>query len=80
MSVSIKDLERSRRVLGGISKDLDDDVNRLLHQLGIDIVEEAQSNLAQNNYIVTPSPLFDSIRIISETKDSLEVGTDIDYA
>ena len=79
MSLSIKDMEKTRRVLTSTVYDLDDDTNKLLHQLGNDIVAEARSNL-QNEAHVYTGELNASIRILNETKDSLEVGTDIPYA
>jgi len=72
-------MEKTRRVLTGTVHELDDDVNKLLHQLGNDIVAEARSNL-QNEAHVYTGELNTSIRILNETKDSLEVGTDIPYA
>ena len=79
LSLSIKDMEKTRRVLNGTIADLDDDTNHLLHQLGLDIVAEAKSNL-HNNTNISMGTLLSSIRILNETKNNIEVGTDIDYA
>lgn len=72
-------MEKTRRVLNGTIHELDDDVNKLLHQLGNDIVSDAKSNLQNNTHVYT-GELNASIRILNETKDSLEVGSDIPYA
>ena len=76
INVSIKYLEKTRRIL---SHDYSMDNNKLLHQLGLDIVDEARSNLQNNTHVYT-GDLNASIRILGEAKESITVGTDIPYA
>lgn len=78
-SVSIKGLEKNRRVLGGIVNELDKNQNLSLHQLGQDIVVEAQQNLVGNANI-NSWELFDSIKILEEGDKYIIVGTNKDYA
>jgi len=79
VSISIKGLEKNRRILGGLVNELDKNQNLLLHQLGEDIVVEAQQNLVGNANI-NSWELFDSIQILEEGDKYIIVGTNKDYA
>jgi len=79
VSVSIKGLERNRRVLGGMINELEPTQNLLLKQLGNDIVVEAQQNLVGNANI-NSWELFDSIQVLEEGDNYVVVGTNNEHA
>jgi hypothetical protein len=55
------------------------DMRQILHQIGLDIVDEARYNLTQNGNFDTGG-LHGSIRILNEDDDSVTVGTDALHA
>ena len=79
VKISIKGLERNRRMLHGLVNELHTTQNLLLKQLGQDVVAEAQENLRGNGNINTWE-LHDSIAVLLAGDSFVIVGTEKDWA
>ena len=78
-SLQTRGFESARRMLEGAGNKIKDWNKDSLLEIANAIVSEARSNL-QNNTNIYSGELHTSIRILSETNDSVTVGTDKPYA
>lgn len=74
-----KGLDKNKSFLNEITNNLDDENSKIIHQIGLDIVDKARNNL-QNNTNIDSGTLLSSIKILEDDGDSIMVGSDEKYA